>query len=164
MNLEVSGRLTYADYFRVTFHSERYLLVIEILATILLVYLILPAEMSIFVKVLLYLLAAIAITLIISIIFYIRAKLKYANADKNCHEKIVKIIEQGIEYGTKENHIFFRWEDIRKGVLLKKYILLYISSKQVLIIPKDFFRPRRKKKNGLILSNFIYFKYNGESR
>lgn len=139
MNSEVGGRITYTDYFLLTIYSERYLFVIEILASIFLIYLILPAEMTIFVNVLLYLLAAIIMTLILSIIFYIRVKSEYTNVDKNYHEKIVKINEQGIEYGTKENHIFFRWKDIRRGVFLKKNIFLYISTKQALIIPKHFF-------------------------
>lgn len=146
MNSKISGSITYADYLRATFHSERYLLAIEILAVVTLVYLLLPENTTLLISILLYLLAIIIITLIHSILIHIRVKLEYTNIDKRVHKKIVKMSEKGVEYGTKENLMFFQWKDIRKRVFLKQHILLYISTKQSLILPKHFFSSAKEEK------------------
>lgn len=146
MNSKISGSITYTDNLRATLYSARHQFVLGILAVIMLVYLVLPENTTLWISLILYLLAAMIISLILLMVLYIRVKLEYKKIDKSDHEKIVKVSEKGIEYGTRENLMFFQWGDIRKRIILKDHILLYITTRSALIIPKHFFSSIQEEK------------------
>lgn len=139
MNIEITGGLTVKDYFLFWFHQARYLLLIELFLIVYFIFLVISEDVSQTVRILLYVFTPIAGGLFLSGISFLKIKKEYTIAEKKSHEKIVKINEKGIEYGTRQSQIFYRWEDIRRGFFLKKEILLYISRKQALIIPRRFF-------------------------
>lgn len=153
MDSKINGNMTYIDYLRPALYTARYVFLFEILAVSMIIYIVLPGDTSVFMSSLIYLLGIVLISLILFMVLYIRVKVEYNKLDKSDHEKIVKISENGIEYGVGENLMFFQWEDIHKKIILKDHILLYITTRSALIIPKHFFYSIQEEKEWIKLLN-----------
>lgn len=145
MKDEIKGEILVKDYFQSAFYRDKKLFLIGMLASFLLIYVVLPENISLALSIFLYALVPITVGILLVWVLQLKVKRVYAEVDGKMHKKVIKINEKGIQYGTEENSIFFLWSDIREGVFLKKNILLYISINQALIIPDRFFSSQKEK-------------------
>lgn len=145
MDSEISGKLRVKDYFQSALYREKKMILIGMLPSFLLIYVVLPEDVSLAFSIFLYVLVPITVGILLVLVLLLKVKRAYTEIDSKMHKKVVKINEKGIQYGTEENSILFLWSDIREGIFLEKNILLYISIHQALIIPDRFFSSQIEK-------------------
>ena len=156
MNNEIVGKLKFRDYLCCVLHKEKKIIILQVIITVIIVFLLLPKNTSLILGLFLYVFFAFLSVIFMCLVIFNRVRKNYKTLDKRFHKKIIKINEDGIEYGTKGNPGIFQWSDIRKGVFLKEMILLYISTEEAILIPRHFFSTLEEaKKWEFFINNYL---------
>lgn len=146
MNTEISGEILYEDQLKYFVYARKKGFLVLVIASFALSFAVYFLEMlSFFHSVLYIFLMPVTMLLLIYLLAIILMKKNYKNTDRKMHERVVRVNDNGIEYGAKENQIFFQWNNFQKIVFLKELIILYISANQVIIIPHHFFTSPQEK-------------------
>lgn len=79
------------------------------------------------------------------IVILIDERRNYISLAERFHERKVEVSEEDILYGYPENQVSVRWSEFKKGVFLKRLIILYTQNNQQLLIPEHFFSSVEEK-------------------